>query len=179
LAAVSAVTVRDATPEDGRAIAAVRVETWRVAYAHIFPAEHLNAMSADEDAKWWRTLIADRPPRSRTVVAVAAGEVVGFASLGRARESQASDSLGELYAIYVLPRMWGAGVGQALMAATLDRLRQERFVEAVLWVLEDNPRTRRFYERAGWRDDGEAKDEEFLGTFIREVRYRISLAPPR
>jgi hypothetical protein len=42
-------------------------------------------------------------------------------------------------------------------------------------VLEDNPRTRRFYELAGWHADGAAKEEEWLGTTIREVRYRIDL----
>ena len=46
---------------------------------------------------------------------------------------------------------------------------------AALWVLEDNPRTRRFYELAGWSCDGGSKDEEWLGTSVREVRYRINL----
>jgi GNAT superfamily N-acetyltransferase len=48
----------------------------------------------------------------------------------------------------------GGGAGQALMAALLRALRDERFQEAILWVLEDNPRTRRFYELAGWGADG-------------------------
>jgi hypothetical protein len=61
------------------------------------------------------------------------------------------------------------------MSETLARLRGEGFPEAILWVLEDNPRTRRFYELAGWRADGGAKEEEWLGTSIREVRYRIDL----
>jgi hypothetical protein len=42
-------------------------------------------------------------------------------------------------------------------------------------VLDTNERTRRFYEAAGWRPDGETKVEPW-GTFdLSEVRYRIDL----
>ena len=61
------------------------------------------------------------------------------------------------------------------MADVLRLLRADGHGEAILWVLEDNPRTRRFYESAGWRADGGVKDEEWLGTVVREVRYRIVL----
>jgi GNAT superfamily N-acetyltransferase len=107
-------------------------------------------------------------------VAVDGERVVGFSSLGPARAGE-DPSLGELFTIYVLPDWWGAGVGRALMASTVHHLRAEGFAHAILWVLEDNPRTRRFYEQSGWHADGAVKDEEWLGTTIREVRYRIDL----
>ena len=50
---------------------------------------------------------------------------------------------------------------------------------AIMWVLEDNPRTRLVYERAGWRLDGGVKEEEILATRVREVRYRIALDASR
>ena len=99
--------------------------------------------------------------------------MTGFAQLGQARE-EAVDT-GELFAIYVLPEGSGSGVGRALMAETLARLRAEGFAEAILWVIEDNARTRHFYELAGWRLDGGVKDEEWLGTLVRELRYRVAL----
>ena len=106
------------------------------------------------------------------LVAGDGGGGVGFAHLGASRENA---NEGELYAIYVVPGAWGRGAGRALMEETLARLRTDGFQEAVLWVLEDNPRTRRFYELAGWRTDGGSKNEEWLGTRVDEVRYRISL----
>jgi len=112
------------------------------------------------------------PERAGTYVAVSGDEVVGFASHGPSRNDS---TLGELFTIYVLPDAWGAGVGRALMRETLARLRTHGFDEAVLWVLEDNPRTRRFYELAGWRADGGVTDGEWLGVVVREVRYRIDL----
>jgi GNAT superfamily N-acetyltransferase len=166
------VSVRDARPEDAEAIAAVHVRTWQGAYAHLFPAEALAALAVDARAGYWRRILADIPPRTHQLVAEDEAGVRGFASGGPAEEDEA---LGELYAIYVLPEAWGLGHGRSLMAGLLDRLRGEGFGEAILWVLEDNPRTRRFYEHGGWRVDGPPEEQTYLDTPVRVVRYRIGL----
>jgi hypothetical protein len=44
-------------------------------------------------------------------------------------------------------------------------------------VLEDNPRARRFYERAGWALDGGRKAEPRWGVRAPEVRYRKRFEP--
>lgn len=168
--------VRDATAEDAAAIALVRVRSWQTAYAHAFPAERLGGMSDDTGLDWLERAIAEPYPHMHTLVAEVGDAVVGFANLGAARDAE--PGTGELFAIYVLPDAWGGGAGRALMAETLARLRAEGFTEAILWVLEDNPRTRRFYELAGWKLDGGVKDEEWLGTLVRELRYRIALGSP-
>jgi len=178
---VAGFTVRDAKPEDAGAIVHVRTRTWQIAYAHIFPQEKLEAMSAEPWAErwteWWRGVIEDPAPGAHTVVVDDAGSIAGFASLGSMLgERDEPGRVGELYAIYVLPEASGRGIGQALMVEALNRLRSEGFAEAILWVLEDNPRTRRFYELAGWHADGGSKEEEWLGTLVREIRYRIVLA---
>ena len=139
---------------------------------HVFGPERLATISEDDDILRWERWLSSGPSRSGTVVTVVGEEVVGFASHGPCRDDP---GIGELFTIYVRPQSWGAGVGQALMRETLARLRLHEFDEAVLWVLEDNPRTRRFYERAGWRVDGEVKDEAWLDLVVREVRYRIDL----
>jgi GNAT superfamily N-acetyltransferase len=131
-------------------------------------------MTVEPWVSWWQDRIATPEAHSHTLVAERDAEVVGFAHLGAARED-AGVGLGELYAISVQPDAWGLGVGRALMVETLTLLRSEGFSEAILWVLDDNPRTRRFYELAGWYADGGAKDEEWLGTSVREIRYRIVL----
>jgi hypothetical protein len=46
------------------------------------------------------------------------------------------------------------------------------YASATLWVLEDNPRARAFYERAGWAADGDWKAEQRFGVRAAEVRYR-------
>jgi GNAT superfamily N-acetyltransferase len=160
--------VRGAVPGDAEAIAEVHVRSWQGAYAHVFPAEGLARLDASRRAAHWRARIAG----GETVLVT--DDVTGFASVGASQDPDAA-GLGELYAIYVTPEHWDTGAGRALMAGALDALREAGFGEAVLWVLEDNPRARRFYERAGWTADGAVKEDEFLGTRVREVRYRISL----
>jgi GNAT superfamily N-acetyltransferase len=61
------------------------------------------------------------------------------------------------------------GLGCALMAATLPRLRRP----VALWVLCDNARARRFYEIAGFRADGSVQDADLYGATLPEVRYRL------
>ena len=159
--------IRPATPEEAEAVALVHIETWRVAYEHVFPREELERFSAERVERR-----AEMHRRSPPLVAEANGEIVGFASVGPAVDTDAD---GELYAIYVLPAHWGTGFGRALIQAGEDRLRELGHQQAVLWVLEDNPRARRFYEREGWALDGARKEEEWLGVVIPEVRYRITL----
>jgi GNAT superfamily N-acetyltransferase len=100
--------------------------------------------------------------------------VIAFASVGPDRDDA---TRGELYAIYALPEAWGTGAGHALMDEAVAALRDAGHADAVLWVLADNPRARRFYEREGWSADGTTKSEEWLGLTVAEVRYRRALSP--
>ena len=171
--------MREATAENAPGIAHVHIRTWQAAYADIFPAEALRELDGLEArrATFWRETIASPSARSHTLVAVADAGVVGFAHTRPTRDEDAdAKRVGELTAIYVSPDQWGSGAGRVLMTAVVERLRRSGFAEAMLWVLEGNPRARRFYERAGWHPDGGVKEDEFLGTRVREIRYRTALA---
>lgn len=166
--------VRLAEPEDAGAIAGVHLETWRTGYERVFGRERLEGLAEQlpaREARWSRYL---EEGRSTTFVAELDGDVAGFASVGAAREED-NPAAGELWAIYVLPALWGRGAGRALLAAATEHLRAQGYVEAMLWVLDDNPRARRFYELSGWRSDGGLKAETHLGLEVTEVRYRRSL----
>jgi GNAT superfamily N-acetyltransferase len=167
------VLVRNATVADARRIEEIRVRTWRAAYRHVLPPEDLDAMPVDETR--WAHRIAEPPEGWGTYVCEHDGRVVGFASTGPSRDQ---DGVGELYAIYVEPDAWSTGAGRALIERAEAGL-TESFEEATLWVLEDNPRARGFYERAGWEHDGVRKLEAFLGTEVPEVRYRKRLSSSR
>jgi L-amino acid N-acyltransferase YncA len=161
------VEVRPARAEDAARVAEVHVRTWQAAYEHVFGAERLAQLDVAR-----RRALADRLIGEGGVsVAEQDGVVVGFVSVGPSREEQGA---GEVYAIYVAPEEWGSRAGTGLMDAAKAGLRRS-FGEATLWVLEDNPRARRFYEREGWALDGGRREEEFLGVPVPEVRYRIEL----
>ena len=158
--------IRPASPDDPLAIETIRVRGWRTAYRHVFPADDLDALPID--AERWRSRLLVPPPGWTTVVCEQDGVVVGFASTGPSRDE---DDIGELYAIYVDPEAWSTGAGRALIESAEERLARE-WPAALLWVLEDNPRGRNFYERAGWAADGVRKAEERFGVRAAEIRYR-------
>jgi GNAT superfamily N-acetyltransferase len=162
------VTVRRAASADARAIADVHVHTWQAAYRHAFPPEMLDRLSVDEREANWRERLEEG---AVAWVAEAEGRVIGFAAAGRSRTEQGA---GELYAIYVLPDSWGSGAAHELMAAAKDWLAQEGYVTAMLWVLADNPRARRFYEREGWRAE-EERTATVRGTQVEKALYRLAL----
>ena len=68
---------------------------------------------------------------------------------------------GWLEALYVRPAAWGTGLADRLHDAAVAELRRRGTARARLWVLELNPRPRRFYERHGWRPDGSSRVVEF------------------
>jgi len=160
------VQIRPASPEDALAIETIRVRGWRSAYRHVFRASELDGLPIDPER--WRARLVVPPPGWDTIVCEDGGIVVGFASTGPSRDE---DELGELYAIYVDPDAWSTGAGRALLAAAEGAL-AVGYGAALLWVLDDNPRARRFYERAGWAPDGVRKAEERFGVRAAEVRYR-------
>jgi GNAT superfamily N-acetyltransferase len=166
--------VRLGTARDAKGIAGVQERGWQAAYRHVFPPAELDRGGFIQVSRWRDRL--RRPPTGwATFVSVRDGAVIGFACIGPSRDV---DGAGEVYAIYVEPEWWSTGTGRSLM----ERAEQElasRYDQATLWVLEDNPRARRFYERAGWELDGARKSEERWGVCAAEVRYRRRLIRAR
>lgn len=167
------VEVRPATAADAPSIGGVQERGWQAAYRHIFPAAELERGGFIRVDRW-RARLAEPPPGWSTFVVERDGVVIGFASVGPSRDER---GVGELYAIYVDPEAWSSGAGRALIERGEAQLRTE-YREATLWVLEDNPRARSFYERAGWQPDGARKAEKRWGVGAPEVRYRKELASP-
>jgi GNAT superfamily N-acetyltransferase len=168
------VLVRHGTVEDADGIARVHSRGWEIGYAHVFPAEPLRRGISDP-ARWRATLAV--PELGHVVfVAVDAGLVVGFANVGPDRDGL---DCGELYGLYVDPDRWRGGIGGALLAAGEAELAGAGHERAVLWVLDDNPRARSFYERHGWRADGATKEARFLDTDVVELRYAKRLVQER
>lgn len=173
--------LRAAAKADADQIAAVHVASWRAAYAGIFPADWLNSdeFATGRHTQWsqWRL-----GPGERIAVATLLGAtdpepvVTAFSWYGPERDrGRGATGRGEINAFYAAPHVWGTGVGSALMEHTELRLRAEGFTIAVLWVLTDNPRARRFYERHGWAATGIEAHFEMRGTVAPEVEYRKEL----
>ncbi|GGL61159.1 N-acetyltransferase [Streptomyces fumigatiscleroticus] len=164
------------TEADVPAVSAIRVTGWKTAYAGIVPQSYLDAMTVEADTR--RRLKRFRTPRERVTDLVAAdahGRVVGWACLGPDRDAGAPTTTGELYTLYVLPSLIGSGIGRTLLEAAHTHAPAEGFGSMLLWVLKDNTRARRFYERAGYVADGAVRTDDYDGVPVPEVRYRRAL----
>ncbi|WP_347754581.1 GNAT family N-acetyltransferase [Agrococcus sp. ProA11] len=155
--------IRDATVDDVAGIARVRVETWRAAYGGLVPQDILDRMDVERETarrmEHWDDMHAD--PRCHDLVAVADGEVVGWAMCGPARDADAP-ATGEVYAIYAHSSRWSRGVGQAMLSELERRLIGDGHTTAYLWLLLGNERAEHFYEAHGWHADGGEKTHEGL-----------------
>lgn len=172
------VRVREAVAEDAAAIGRVRHASWRVAYSGLMPADYLAGLSVDGFELSARRMLADRVAAGMSVfVAEVGGVVVGFASVGPSRDAEEAQrgGVGELYAIYLDPAIWRLGIGRRLQEVALERLREEGYREATLWVLATNTASRAFYENTGWRHDGGVSGFEAGAEVLDETRYRRAL----
>ena len=171
------IEIRAATPDDADAICDAHVASWRKGYAHVFGDDILNADEFDASRRaFWRAWRFD--PGSKQTVAELDGAVVGFCSYGPERPRPTPIGIrGEVWALYLHPDAWGSGAAAALMEHAEDRLLRDGFPEAVLWVLEDNPRGRAFYEKMGWAPTGRSTVfDRYADVPVPEVEYRKRLA---
>jgi ribosomal protein S18 acetylase RimI-like enzyme len=166
--AAEMVTIRPATPADAPAMGRVHVRAWQAAYRGHMPDEYLDGLRSEDRAAHWAGALARDDLRGTILVAERAGEVVGFAVVGPAREPAGA---GELYAINLDPAHWGTGAGRALLGAAQTELARLGFADTVLWVLTGNARARRFYEIAGWVAEAAERTDEVFGVTVSEVRY--------
>ncbi len=162
--------IREAEPGDAAAIERIRVRGWQAAYRSIYPEAFLDGLEIDWSR--WEERISHPPEGWSSFVADAGGVVAGFAVCGPSREEA---GIGELYALYVDPEAWATGIGQALLRRAEGRL-AGAYAEASLWVLLENRRARRFYERSGWKLDPARKPFEFGGVSASGVLYRKALS---
>jgi GNAT superfamily N-acetyltransferase len=186
------VVIRSASVADAAQIAAVMRASWRAAYAGIIAPEIMDRVTAPDGGARVRQSFRTRPWQ-KTVVAVAAqpeplrhpdatAGIVGYAFFGPEQDvlgapwphplSTAGERgrVAELYALYVHPAWWSTGTGRDLMDRVLEASCAARYLSVRLWVLRDNSRARRFYERAGFAPDGASHTLDGLGG-VTEIRY--------
>jgi GNAT superfamily N-acetyltransferase len=159
--------LRAAEDADLPAVGALHQRSRVAAYAHLLPAETIGARTEEAFGEWWSERWKWEKETHRLTVAEVSGEIVGFTYVGPSETEGAA----ELYAIHVEPAHVGTGLGRQLMEHALQQLAEFGEPRAVLWVLEDNERARRFYERGGWQPDGTTRVEPINDVPLAQLRY--------
>lgn len=164
--AVPAFTLDLPAPGDADALAELHHRVWRHAYAGILPEHALGDTALASRRSTWHRMLAqwshDQLSGRIRIGRAPDGAPAGFLTVGPSRDEGAPRPF-ELQALNVDPAFHGTGLAQALVRDLL----QDR--PAYLWVVEENPRARRFYEKVGFRADGGVKVDPDLGD-LREIR---------
>ena len=169
---MSSYAVRPASARDAKVIAEIHVATWQATYQDLMPDDYLKSMTIDKRQAYWREAIEYSEPQ--LLVATENDKVVGFVGFDRSRDAGTKSSVGEIWALYVLPAHWGQGAGVALWDGAREGLKEEGCTQVTLWVLLHNERALRFFEHsAGFkREMPSLKTTAFGATRLEEIRLK-------
>jgi ribosomal protein S18 acetylase RimI-like enzyme len=141
------VEVRTANIDDSAGLAKVQVDSYRTAYAGIFPQAYLDRFTYEEQEQDWHSLLSTTGEDELHVAVTDAGEIVGYV-LGKPCLSDTPPYDSELIALHVRRSHQGQGIGRQLVRELAGQLKHRGCGSLMLWVLEANA-SRTFYEELG------------------------------
>lgn len=150
------------TEEEIRGKAYVHWYCWQTVYAGMVDQAYLEQLTLEKmEEKAFRST-------DNVLVAKDDGRVVGFVGYGKSEE--AGPEAGEIFTLYVLPAYFGTGLGLKLMNVALERLQDYRQIR--VWLLKENKRADRFYQKCGFIPDGNEKLSKMGAVGIRMTLNR-------
>ncbi len=175
------VSVRPATAADVTELARIQLDTWRLAYQKVLPAEILQALMVPDIAASWQAAVSSPPSLSHHVLVAMEGEFrVGFTAFGPDADRQPQDpepeSTAAISMLLVEPRWGRRGHGSRLLAAIADLARAGNASRLVAWVPAADTASLQFYRSAGWEADGLRRDLETGAGTVTELRLHAALA---
>lgn len=175
MSSMSNYEVRPAKKNEAKAIAEIHASSSRAAFKALFPGEQSPLVPLDVSVAYWRDAIEFGEPQ--VLVAVDAGEVVGFVGFDRSRDKGTPNTTGEIWAIYAAPAHWGKGVGLALWDAAREGLQEEECNKVTLWIPLGNERALRFHELAGFKREMNTIKTVPIGSVkVEEIRLKRDLS---
>jgi len=164
------ITIRKALPEDAREYTVCHISCWLSAYQGIIPDEYFNGMLAEQEQRTERCRQAISAPGDCEFYCVMyAGRMIGRLIISNSRDEDKPDA-GEINAIYLIKEFWNRGYGGEMLDFAMNALKHKGYNEVFLWVLEENERAKRFYEKHNFVFDG-TKKEIVVGKPLIEIRY--------
>ena len=164
--------LRQATEQDANAIAKLHVQAWIDTYQDILAPAIIAAQDEQKRAKMWSNVLS----KTHHVFVIEQDHtLLGFIGVGPSRAHDATPAEGELYAIYLHIGSQAQGLGKQLFDKGAETLRTLGFRSCSLWVLRDNARARRFYERQGMTLSGKTQYIERAEGALDEVQYIMTL----
>lgn len=168
---MSNIIVRQAQIKDAKGLAEVHVLSWKKTYHGLIHQEILDNLSIDTSTSRWEKMLTNNDPEVTVIVAVQENKIIGWASYGVNRDEDVSKDTGEIRGIYAHPDYLGIGVGSKMMEYALEKLIDQGYNKATLWVLTTNTNAREWYTKKGWIIEGKTKVEKRGEHELHETRY--------
>jgi GNAT superfamily N-acetyltransferase len=145
-------TLRPATIDDRVAIARLHADSWRATYRGAYRDEYLDGDVVADRLRVWESRLSTPAANQLVLVAEDEGTIVGFACAYGGDDARWGTLLDNLH---VRPGTHGRGTGRRLLSDVALWCRDRHPDRGLyLWVLSQNARARRFYERMGATDCG-------------------------
>lgn len=159
--------IRSAAEEDAETISKIYAASWKGAYQGIVPQTFLDQLKDT----FWVAAFQEWLGHSTMQAQILFDKdiPIGCAAWGKAREER-YDGWAEIVSFYLLPSYFGRGFARRLMDSVLEEIKKEGYHSVYLWVLKENGRAKRFYEKIGFRSGG----KEITTTIDNEVLTDIS-----
>ena len=141
------ITCREATPDDAEQIAQLHSLSWQQNYIGIWNDEFLNSDVLDNRRQIWQQRLT-KPASTQYVIVAEANEVIhGFACTYMDKDPVWGTLLDNLH---VHAEQKGRGLGTLLIKSAAGWAHWKRPDSGFyLWVLPQNTKARRFYEKLG------------------------------
>ena len=160
--------IRKANIDDKIIIAQIYVNSWKFAYKDIVPQDYLDSLSVEE----YMERLKDKIELDEFLLELD-GAVIGLAKIIECRDDDLCSGV-EIQTIYFMPEFIGRGYGNLLLKWLIEYSGLVGYKNIVVWVLTENKRARKAYERVGFQKD-KVKLVTIGGKELRETRYSLCL----
>ena len=158
------ITIRNMQLIDIEAVANVATKSWHATYEGIIPQQIQNRFLAMAYSK---ERLKQRCEKTPMYVATERDNIIGFANFSNVKK----DREVELSAIYLLPTVWGRGIGSQLLAYGIDQLSPSVIF---INVEAENGVGKQFYIARNFQVVEEF-EEDFEGHTLKTIRMMLKL----
>lgn len=154
--------------QDSKSASFIYAMSWKQAFRGIFSEKLLESIHTG----FWIDTFNHNHKTKRFDIAIISdnGKDFGACGYGYSRDYNSQD-YGEITSIYLLEEYWGKEYGKLLVEFMINQLKEKGCSKIHLWVIEENKRARRFYEKCGLVPSGNKKQLEFKGEVVNELEY--------
>ncbi|MGI9550674.1 MAG: GNAT family N-acetyltransferase [Aurantibacter sp.] len=162
------VAFRSAKETDAEAVAALHAKSWQQNYRGVFSDQFLDQEVVGERLSVWKERLANPPENQFVRLAEIDNKFVGFVCGYFDDHSEYGTLIDNLH---VNSEFIGQRIGEKLMVDAARFLEEKNRTSMYLWVLVNNTKAIRFYERIGGKSLETVNDFDIGDREITKTRY--------